>query len=68
METIAVKYPSIVIFVVLLASTIQVTFSLQDEQTCSSETLEECTKNLLRYTSDEVKVPETEQEVKDNCA
>lgn len=59
----------LVVFLLILSSVIQVTFTLQEsELTCSSTTLEGCTKHLLRYSAEDVKVPETEQEVKDNCA
>ncbi|KAI1285319.1 hypothetical protein HDE_11727 [Halotydeus destructor] len=34
---------------------------------CSAERLEQCTRNLLQYTKDDVPVPENEQQVLDNC-
>lgn len=59
-----------VILSVLFLFLVEITVSQEyaDEPSCSSRTLEMCTKDLLRYSSEDVKVPETVEEVKENCA
>ena len=34
---------------------------------CTSRQLEECTQNLLRFSKEDVPIPETEDEVRANC-
>lgn len=60
---------SMIALVVLFSSlTIALGQEADGDESCSSKTLEECTKHLLRYSTEDVKVPETVEEVKENCA
>ena len=35
---------------------------------CSDQFLKQCTTDLLKFSSDDIEVPKTEEEVLDNCA